>query len=64
MTVRHRVFESATESWDDLCAEVEAFASTLGRERLINISVAASGGTHLLGLAGKGVIVVWYWEAA
>ncbi|HXG55631.1 MAG TPA: hypothetical protein VNJ03_09665 [Vicinamibacterales bacterium] len=62
MTVRHRIFESSTKSWEDLCKEVEEFASTLGQERLINISVAASGGTNLLGQGVKGMIVVWYWE--
>ena len=36
-------------------------ASEVGRERLINISVAAAGGTDMLGLGGTGVIVVWYW---
>jgi hypothetical protein len=62
MTVHHRIFESASKSWEALCAEVEEFATTLGRERLINISVAASGGTNLSGMGGRGVIVVWYWE--
>jgi hypothetical protein len=46
-----------------LCAEASAFASEVGRENLINISVAASGGTDVLGLGGTGVIIVWYWGA-
>jgi hypothetical protein len=62
MTVRHRIFESSTKSWDDLCKEATAFASEIGRERLINISLAASGGTEVFGHGGKGLIVVWYWE--
>lgn len=62
MTVRHRNFESRTKSWDDLCKEATAFATEIGREKLINISVAASGGTNMLGSGGNGVIVVWYWE--
>jgi hypothetical protein len=45
-----------------LCAEASAFASEIGHEKLINISVAASGGTDVFGLGGSGVIVVWYWE--
>jgi hypothetical protein len=61
-TARHRVFESSTQSWDELCAEATAFATEIGRERLINISVAASGGTNFMGHGGNGVIVVWYWE--
>lgn len=62
MTAKHRLFESKTESWDELCTEATAFATEIGRERLINISVAASGGTNLIGRGGNGVIVVWYWE--
>jgi hypothetical protein len=62
MTVRHRVFESSTRSWDELCEEATAFASQVGRENLINISVAASGGSNVFGTGGNGVIVVWYWE--
>jgi hypothetical protein len=34
--------------------EAAAFASELGRDRLINISMALEG--------GQGVIIVWYWE--
>jgi hypothetical protein len=56
MTVRHRLFESHFKSWDALCEEAAAFASTLGRERLINISVS-QGDT-----GGKGLVFVWYWE--
>jgi hypothetical protein len=62
MSVQHRVFASSSKSWESLCDEASAFASDVGRERLINISVAASGGTDVLGLGGTGVIVVWYWE--
>jgi hypothetical protein len=62
MTVQHRIFESSSKSWETLCDEASAFASEIGRERLINISVAAAGGTDVLGLGGEGVIVVWYWE--
>lgn len=62
MTVQSRLFSSSSKSWQELCADACAFASDLGRERLINISVAASGGTDVFGLGGTGVIVVWYWE--
>lgn len=62
MSVRHRIFESSHKSWEDLCNEATAFATSVGRDRLINISLAAGGGTEFLGLGGKGVIVVWYWE--
>lgn len=30
MTVRHRIFESSTKSWQDLCAEATAFAIEVG----------------------------------
>ncbi len=62
MTAKHRLFESATESWEELCTEATAFATEIGRDRLINISVAASGGNNFSGRGGNGVIVVWYWE--
>jgi hypothetical protein len=62
MSVQHRIFASSTKAWEALCAEASAFASEIGREKLINISVAASGGTEWFGRGGSGVIVVWYWE--
>ena len=62
MTAKHRIFESRTKSWEDLCKDATTFATEIGREKLINISVAASGGTNMLGSGGNGVIVVWYWE--
>jgi hypothetical protein len=62
MTVQSRLFSSSSISWEALCSEASAFASEVGRDRLINISVAASGGTDILGLGGTGVIVVWYWN--
>ena len=39
MRVQHRLFKSSFKSWDTLCEEAAAFATTIGRERLINISV-------------------------
>jgi hypothetical protein len=62
MSVQSRLFSSSSKSWKDLCAEACGFASEIGRERLINISVAAAGGSDVFGLGGAGVIVVWYWE--
>ena len=62
MTVQSHQFTSSSKSWEELCAEASAFATQVGRERLINISVAASGGTDVFGIGGTGVIVVWFWE--
>jgi hypothetical protein len=42
------------KSWDSLCEEATAFASTIGKDRLISISVSADG--------GRGIVFVWYWE--
>ena len=56
MKVRHKLFESTFKSWESLCDEAAAFASTVGRDRLINISVSQAD------TGGKGVIFVWYWE--
>lgn len=60
MTVQSRLFSSSSMSWEALCAEASAFATEVERERLINISVAASGGTDVLGIGGTGVIVVGF----
>jgi hypothetical protein len=62
LIVKHRVFESATKSWDALCAEAAAFATEIGKYALINISVAAAGGQDFLGAGATGVIIVWYWD--
>jgi hypothetical protein len=62
MRVQCRTFSSSTRSWEDLVEEAAAFATTVGRERLINVSVAAAGGADLFGAGARGVIFVWYWE--
>jgi hypothetical protein len=56
MRVQHKIFKSSFGSWESLCDEAAAFASLIGRDRLINISVS-QGDT-----GGQGVIFVWYWE--
>jgi hypothetical protein len=61
VTVKSQLFQSSTSSWEDLCEEAAGFASSVGRDRLINISVAAAGGGDLFGVGGRGVIIVWYW---
>ena len=59
--VKYELFESDTKSWDTLCADAAAFATSVGHENLINISVSAAGGTHFGGAFSKGTIFVWYW---
>jgi hypothetical protein len=54
MQVKFEVFKSSMKSWPSLCAEAAAYASNVGRDRLINVSVSEDHNT--------GVIVVWYWE--
>ena len=54
MEVKFQLFKSYTKSWQDLCAEAAAFASTKNRDRLINISVSED--------QNEGVIIVWFWE--
>ena len=56
MRVQMRLFKSTFKSWEDLCEEAAAFATTIGRERLINISVTQAD------TGGQGVVFVWYWE--
>jgi hypothetical protein len=62
MRVQCRRFESTTKSWDALVEEAAAFATSIGRERLINISVSAAGGSDTFGFGAKGAVFVWYWE--
>jgi hypothetical protein len=62
MSAQHRIFASSTKAWEALCAEASSFATEVGREKLINISVVASGGTEVFRLRGPEFIVVWYWE--
>ena len=62
MKVHCQRFSSSTKSWDVLTEEAAAFATSKGRERLINISVSAAGGTDTFGVGAQGVIFVWYWE--
>ena len=61
MEVQSRVFQSATIPWEELCAQAAEFATSIGRDNLINISVTAAGGADVLGIGARGVIVVWFW---
>jgi hypothetical protein len=56
MQVRYKLFKSAMKSWATLSDEAAGFATEVGRERLINISVSQAD------TGGEGVIFVWYWE--
>ena len=62
MKAQCKLFQSTTKSWDALIEEATEFATTRGRERLINISVSAAGGSDAFGIGAKGAIFVWYWE--
>jgi len=53
--VQHKLFKSTFKSWDSMCEEAAKFATSIGKERLINISVTGEQG-------GQGVVFVWYWD--
>ena len=53
-TVKCETFTSATKSWPVLTAEAAEFATSIGKERLMNIIVTADNGV--------GTVFVWYWE--
>jgi len=55
MKVECMMIRSATRSWTSLCEEAAEFATKVGRERLINISVSAAGDN----LGAEGTIFVW-----
>ena len=57
MRVKYKVFQSHTRSWESLLDEAAAFATSVGRERLIGISHSEGGRDW----AANGVITVWYW---
>lgn len=52
--VSFRVFTSAMRSWEELFADAATFASSVGRDRLINISHSEDD--------NEGVVTVWYWR--
>ena len=62
MRVQCKMFSSSTRSWDHLVAEASEFATSVGHDRLINMSVSTAGGSDLFGVGGQGAIFVWYWE--
>jgi hypothetical protein len=51
--VEFKVFRATFTTWDSLFADAADFASSLGPERLINISHSAAG--------QDGLVTVWYW---
>ena len=53
MRVNFKTFQSFTRSWDDLRQDAAQFASSVGRDNLITITVVLE--------APKGIINVWYW---
>jgi hypothetical protein len=61
MIVKCQTFVSGIKSWEKLAAEAAEYATQVGKERLINISVAAAGG-GTLSVGVEGVIFVWYWQ--
>ena len=58
MKVNCMLIRSTTRSWKSLCEEAATFATKVGRDRLINISVSAAGDN----LGAEGTIFVWYWD--
>lgn len=54
MYTHYRMFKSSIKSWQTILNEVSSFASTLGPERLINITQSCD--------QNSAVVVVWYWD--
>lgn len=51
---RYKIFRGVLASWDQLFSQAAAFATELGRERLITIAHSED--------ENDGVVTVWYWE--
>ncbi len=57
MTVKRKDFTGGMlTSWGALLDQAQAFAGTMGRERLITITVTGTGKDNTSGL-----VTVWYW---
>ena len=54
MFANYRMFKSSVKSWQSLFNEASQFSTTLGRDRLINISHSCD--------QFIAVVVVWYWD--
>lgn len=52
-TAVYRVFRATFKGWDTLCVQAAAFATSLGKERLITISHSADHSDKM--------ITVWFW---
>lgn len=54
MEVKFEVFRSSVNSWDNLFEQAADFATSVGSEKVINISHSCDN--------GDGVVVIWYWS--
>lgn len=54
-TVKFEIIRGTIASWSELMTRAAAFATEIGRERLITISHSED--------KDDGVIAVWYWES-
>ena len=54
LIVRCKSFRHTLATWETLFSEAAAFASRIGRERLIGISQSQWG--------ADAVVAVWYWD--
>ena len=52
--VKYEIFKGTLASWDMLFQEAAAFATRVGRDRLISISHSED--------QNAGVVTVWYWD--
>ena len=50
-----RFFESSMDSWSSMFSDAAAFATEIGRDKVINISHSADH--H------RGCVAVWFWQA-
>ena len=54
LRVQFKVFRSISSSWDTLFEQAADYASSLGPDRVINVSHMTEG--------MSGAVVVWYWS--
>ena len=54
LIVKYKYFRGLLTTWDAMFADAAAFATTIGRERLIGISHSQA--------VTEGVVTVWFWD--
>lgn len=53
--LKFKVFKSSWDSWDKLCQQAADFATTVGKDNVVNVSHSCCG-------SNDGTVTIWYWQ--